>query len=127
MGETRLGTVLEKDGASVGVVEHLMAAVAGAGMDDLTVTLDGPELKFRTWVDKRGLDFMRANKPGVAILPIIQNVTGGQWNGPGLAKLLKDPVRAKALQGNLISFLTAEKLQQVVRVSAITWRNRRHN
>jgi UDP-3-O-[3-hydroxymyristoyl] N-acetylglucosamine deacetylase len=41
--ETRLGTVLEKDGARVGVVEHLMAAVAGAGLDDLTVTLDGPE------------------------------------------------------------------------------------
>src|SRR5471032_1200143 len=43
VGETRLGTVLEKDGVSVGVVEHLMAAVAGAGLDDLTVTLDGPE------------------------------------------------------------------------------------
>ena len=43
VGETRLGTVLEQDGASVGVVEHLMAAVAGAGLDDLTVTLDGPE------------------------------------------------------------------------------------
>jgi UDP-3-O-[3-hydroxymyristoyl] N-acetylglucosamine deacetylase len=43
VGETRLGTVLEKDGARVGVVEHLMAAVAGAGLDDLTVVLDGPE------------------------------------------------------------------------------------
>src|ERR1700722_9108445 len=43
VGETRLGTVLEKNGASVGIVEHLMAAVAGAGLDDLTVTPDGPE------------------------------------------------------------------------------------
>jgi UDP-3-O-[3-hydroxymyristoyl] N-acetylglucosamine deacetylase len=43
VGETRLGTVLEQDGARVGVVEHLMAAVAGAALDDLTVTLDGPE------------------------------------------------------------------------------------
>ena len=43
VGETRLGTVLEEDGASVGVVEHLMAAIAGAGIDDLLVTLDGPE------------------------------------------------------------------------------------
>jgi UDP-3-O-[3-hydroxymyristoyl] N-acetylglucosamine deacetylase len=41
--QTHLGTVLEKDGVRVGVVEHLMAAVAGAGLDDLTVTLDGPE------------------------------------------------------------------------------------
>ena len=43
VGETRLGTVIEKDGAKVGVIEHLMAAVAGAGLDDLTVSLDGPE------------------------------------------------------------------------------------
>jgi UDP-3-O-[3-hydroxymyristoyl] N-acetylglucosamine deacetylase len=43
VGETRLGTVIAQDGISVGVIEHLMAAVAGAGIDDLTVTLDGPE------------------------------------------------------------------------------------
>ena len=43
VGETRLGTVIEQDGVSVGVIEHLMAAVAGAGIDDLLVRLDGPE------------------------------------------------------------------------------------
>jgi len=43
VGETRLGTVIELDGASVAVVEHLMAAVAGAQIDDLFVALDGPE------------------------------------------------------------------------------------
>ncbi|HSM95893.1 MAG TPA: UDP-3-O-acyl-N-acetylglucosamine deacetylase [Rhizomicrobium sp.] len=43
VGETRLGTVIAQDGASVGVIEHLMAALAGAGIDDLLVTLDGPE------------------------------------------------------------------------------------
>ena len=43
VGETRLGTVIAEGPASVGVIEHLMAAVAGAGLDDLTVTLDGPE------------------------------------------------------------------------------------
>jgi UDP-3-O-[3-hydroxymyristoyl] N-acetylglucosamine deacetylase len=41
--ETNLGTVLASGSARVGVVEHLMAAVAGAGIDDLLVTLDGPE------------------------------------------------------------------------------------
>jgi UDP-3-O-[3-hydroxymyristoyl] N-acetylglucosamine deacetylase len=42
--ETRLGTVIGNDeGVSVGVIEHLMAAVAGAELDDLEVTLDGPE------------------------------------------------------------------------------------
>ncbi|HEY2034971.1 MAG TPA: UDP-3-O-acyl-N-acetylglucosamine deacetylase, partial [Rhizomicrobium sp.] len=43
VGETRLGTVIVQNEASVGVIEHLMAAVAGAQMDDLLVTLDGPE------------------------------------------------------------------------------------
>ncbi|HEY8947464.1 MAG TPA: UDP-3-O-acyl-N-acetylglucosamine deacetylase [Rhizomicrobium sp.] len=43
VGETRLGTVIAQDGATVGVIEHLMAAVAGAQIDDLLVTLDGPE------------------------------------------------------------------------------------
>lgn len=41
--ETRLGTVIAQDGASVGVIEHLMAAIAGAEIDDLTIDLDGPE------------------------------------------------------------------------------------
>ncbi len=43
VSETNLGTVIEKDGVTVGVIEHLMAAAAGAGIDDMVVTLDGPE------------------------------------------------------------------------------------
>jgi UDP-3-O-[3-hydroxymyristoyl] N-acetylglucosamine deacetylase len=44
VSETRLGTVIgEAPGASAGVIEHLMAAIAGAEIDDLAVTLDGPE------------------------------------------------------------------------------------
>ena len=44
VGETRLGTVIDDGaGASVGVVEHLMAAVAGAAVDDLIVCVDGAE------------------------------------------------------------------------------------
>ena len=44
VGETRLGTVISDGaGTNVGVIEHLMAAVAGAGIDDLLVTIDGPE------------------------------------------------------------------------------------
>jgi UDP-3-O-[3-hydroxymyristoyl] N-acetylglucosamine deacetylase len=41
--ETNLGTVIGKDGVTVGVIEHLMAAIAGAGIDDMIVTVDGPE------------------------------------------------------------------------------------
>src|SRR5690349_11846531 len=79
----------------------------------LWVTLDGPDLKFRTWVDKRGLDYMRANKPGVAILPIVQNATGGKWDGPGLAKLLADRTRSDQLLDQVVQFVAANKFQGV--------------
>jgi UDP-3-O-[3-hydroxymyristoyl] N-acetylglucosamine deacetylase len=42
--DTNLGTVLTgPGGAKIGVIEHLMAAVASAGVDDLRVTVDGDE------------------------------------------------------------------------------------
>lgn len=42
---TDLGTTLVNDaGASVATVEHLMAALAGLGIDDLIIELDGPEV-----------------------------------------------------------------------------------
>jgi UDP-3-O-[3-hydroxymyristoyl] N-acetylglucosamine deacetylase len=44
VGETRLGTVIQSDAAGVGVIEHLMAALCGAEIDDLLITVDGPEL-----------------------------------------------------------------------------------
>ena len=43
VSETRLGTVIGEGEAKVGVVEHLMAAAAGVEIDDLLVSLDGPE------------------------------------------------------------------------------------
>jgi UDP-3-O-[3-hydroxymyristoyl] N-acetylglucosamine deacetylase len=44
VAETNLGTVIANaDGVKIGVIEHLMAAVAGAGIDDMIVTVDGPE------------------------------------------------------------------------------------
>ncbi|MDR3526695.1 MAG: UDP-3-O-acyl-N-acetylglucosamine deacetylase [Rhizomicrobium sp.] len=43
VSETMLGTTLESGRASVSVVEHLMAAVAGAGIDDLVISVDGAE------------------------------------------------------------------------------------
>ena len=44
VSETKLGTVLKgPDGASVAVVEHLLAALAGAEIDDCMIEVDGPE------------------------------------------------------------------------------------
>ncbi len=76
-------------------------------------TLDGPDMKFRTWIDKRGLDFMRANKPGIAILPIVQNASAGEWDGEGLAKLLADRARSDQLLDQIVGFVAANKFQGI--------------
>lgn len=41
--QTKLGTAIAEGAASASVIEHLMAALFGAGIDDLTIALDGPE------------------------------------------------------------------------------------
>ena len=56
VGETRLGTVIQSEAASVGVIEHLMAALCGADIDDLLVTVDGPELPI---LDGDALSYLR--------------------------------------------------------------------
>ena len=61
--ETRLGTVLRgPDGATVGVIEHLMSALSGAEIDDCTIEVEGPEppildgdaLSFLVAIDEAG-------------------------------------------------------------------------
>jgi UDP-3-O-[3-hydroxymyristoyl] N-acetylglucosamine deacetylase len=42
--DTRLCTVLGDGDVRIGTVEHLMAALAGAGLDNVLVELDGPEV-----------------------------------------------------------------------------------
>ncbi|MEY4879445.1 MAG: hypothetical protein RJB62_914 [Pseudomonadota bacterium] len=78
--ETRLGTVIEgADGASVGVVEHLMAALAGAEIDDGVIAVDGPEppildgdaLSFLKIVDEAGVSEQEGGLPQLHVrLPV---------------------------------------------------------
>ena len=76
VGETRLGTVLEKDGATVGVVEHLMAAAAGLELDDLLVTLDAPEppildgdaLSYLTLLESAGMAEQAQGRTAIKVL-----------------------------------------------------------
>jgi len=71
VAETRLGTVLRgADGASVGVVEHLLAALAGAEIDDCLIEIDGPEvpvlagdaLSYLDLIDAAGVQAQGARK-----------------------------------------------------------------
>src|SRR5689334_6375057 len=44
VGDTRLSSSLEKDGAKISTVEHLMSALAGLGIDNLHIDIAGPEI-----------------------------------------------------------------------------------
>jgi len=83
--EARLGTVIAAGDASVAVIEHLMAAIFAAGLDDVTVTIDGPELPF---LDGDSLSWLEAldaagvcEQPGVrASIRILRRVEVSQGN-----------------------------------------------
>jgi len=44
VGDTRLSSTLENNGARISTVEHLMSALAGLGIDNLHVDIAGPEV-----------------------------------------------------------------------------------
>ncbi|HKU55307.1 MAG TPA: polysaccharide deacetylase family protein, partial [Rhizomicrobium sp.] len=77
------------------------------------MSLDGPDLQFKTRLDRRALDLIRTTKPSVAILPMIQNATLGSWDGPGLAKLLADRTRSDRLLDLIVRFVADNRLQGV--------------
>lgn len=95
--ETRLGTVIGEGSARIGVVEHLMAAAAGAEIDDLLVTLDGPEppildgdaLCYLTLLESAGAAEQAAPR---TVIKVLKPVT--VESGDAKASLLPDDSRS---------------------------------
>ena len=93
VSETRLGTVIGCGEAKVGVVEHLMAAAAGAEIDDLLVILDGPEppildgdaLSYLSLLESGGVAEQAESR---AVLKVVKPVT--VESGEARASLLPD-------------------------------------
>jgi cellulose synthase/poly-beta-1,6-N-acetylglucosamine synthase-like glycosyltransferase/peptidoglycan/xylan/chitin deacetylase (PgdA/CDA1 family) len=71
--------------------------------------LHGPDLALKSAVDRRVISLIRANKPGTAIVPMLQNVENGTWNGGGLAVLLADDRRRTALLSGIVKFMEHHK------------------
>ena len=42
--DTTLSTALLKEGYKIGTIEHLLSAIAGLGIDNCTIKVDGPEI-----------------------------------------------------------------------------------
>lgn len=44
VGDTTLSTALFKEGYKIGTIEHLLSAIAGLGIDNCVIKVDGPEI-----------------------------------------------------------------------------------
>jgi UDP-3-O-[3-hydroxymyristoyl] N-acetylglucosamine deacetylase len=83
--ETRLGTVIGNEaGVTVSTVEHLMAAFCGLGVDNVVVTINGPECPimdgscepFVRLIDRAGRRPQQARRRHIEILEPIEATDG---------------------------------------------------
>ena len=85
--DTRLASCLEKDGATVGTVEHLMSALAGLGLDNVYVDLsaaevpimDGSAGPFVFLLQSAGIEEQKAAKRFIRILKTVEVRQGDKW------------------------------------------------
>jgi UDP-3-O-[3-hydroxymyristoyl] N-acetylglucosamine deacetylase len=111
--DTRLCTVLGLPGrpeARIGTVEHLMAALAGAGIDNLLVEVDGPELPILDGsaapllflIDCAGLETQEVPAPVIEVLRAVRVTEGPAFAelrpaGPGFALAMAIDFKAEAI------------------------------
>jgi len=87
VGDTRLSSSLEKDGARISTVEHLMSALAGLGVDNLHVDVAGPELPIMDGsaapyvflLQSAGLEEQKARKRYLRIKEPVEVRHGDKW------------------------------------------------
>ena len=87
VGETQLSTTLVKDGVKISTVEHLMSALAGLGIDNCRVEIDGPEMPimdgsaspFVFLIQSAGIEEQDAHKRFIRILEPVEVVDGDRW------------------------------------------------
>jgi UDP-3-O-[3-hydroxymyristoyl] N-acetylglucosamine deacetylase len=95
VSDARLGTVLgPADGTGVGVVEHLLAALSGAEVDDCLAEVDAPEppildgdaLSFLRLIDSAGVHETEAPREVIRVLREV-----GVSHGDARARLMSAP------------------------------------
>ena len=71
------------------------------------VSVTGPHHTITTFRDTAGRAILNRAQHRPVILPMVQNVLNGVWDGPGIAALLHDPETRKTLLDRLEPFLAA--------------------
>jgi UDP-3-O-[3-hydroxymyristoyl] N-acetylglucosamine deacetylase len=87
VGDTRLSSTLEQGGAKVSTVEHLMAALAGLGIDNIYVDLsaaevpimDGSASPFVFLLQSAGIEEQNAAKKYIRIKKTVEVHDGDKW------------------------------------------------
>jgi UDP-3-O-[3-hydroxymyristoyl] N-acetylglucosamine deacetylase len=82
--DTRMATVLGREGLSVSTVEHLLAALAACGIDNLHIDINGPEVPildgsaapFIKLVEDAGIEVLTASRRFIAIRKPISLIEG---------------------------------------------------
>ena len=77
--ETHLSTVLAEGDARIGTVEHVMAALAGSGIDNVLVEVDGPEppildgdaLSYLVLIEQAGLKALGVPRQAIRVLKTV--------------------------------------------------------
>ena len=131
VGETMLGTTLIKDGVKVATVEHLMSALAGLGIDNITIDLsaaevpimDGSAGPFVFLLQSAGIEEQQAEKKFIRIKRKIRVEDGDKWaefhpfNGfkVNFEVYFNHPVFNKIKQDATIDFSSTSFLKEVSR------------
>jgi peptidoglycan-N-acetylglucosamine deacetylase len=76
--------------------------------------LQGEAMDLKITLDPKALDLVRREKPGAAILAMIQNSSVSSWDGPNLARLMADPARRKERLDAIVAFIESNNLQGIV-------------
>lgn len=87
VGDTRLSSTLERNGAKVSTVEHLMAALAGLGIDNIYIDLsaaevpimDGSASPFVFLLQSAGIEEQNAAKKYIRIKKTVEVHDGDKW------------------------------------------------
>lgn len=131
VGDTRLCSTLDNGQTSVATVEHLMSALAGLGIDNVYVDLDGPEVpimdgsasSFVFLLQSAGIEVQNAAKKFVRIKKTVEVKEGDKWvrfepfDGFKISFTIdfKHPVFEKSAQEITLDFANTSYIKEVSR------------
>lgn len=139
VGDTRLSSCLVKGEARVHTVEHLMSALAGLGVDNVYVDLDGPEVPimdgsaapFALLVQQAGVESQPVPKRFLRIRRQIEVRAGDKWarlepfDGLRLSFsiVFNHPVIDRTRQSVTVDFAETSYLKEIARARTFGFMN----